>query len=869
MDNIQSKKIGLIKWFGNKKTNENYGFISDITNTEYFFHYQYLSQKVTSNKNFSIEKDLVQDRIVFFEPEKKPKGDIAKNIVLLEYEDDINLLFTFYIDLKLTGQIERSCFVPLEKKIKDLSNTFSTETYNQLLNKFKEIVHKKMQNPYATTRYLKDIILIFFQKNINDLEFDSACVFSSKDKVLLHLKGFDIKFSVSDYKQCKAELTSEQNNKLIDEICSNKNYTLENLLDIFDFSALEISNQIYILETFKKYSIDYKKISNFISKENSFLLYKYFDIEFDICSYKEYIFSTGDENNIKNFISEFCSCNKFNMDDLCKILDINNIDFKYQKYVFDITQKKGDFNKILEFVTLDKTKTYLWLKYPQLKIQFNRKFIEFINDFSVEEQSLFIKKIFFEISKNKTTTDIFNDIKSNYDSMVLVLYIIKDIFNRNSKNEKINEHGILQQFLSYLLEKYKKTKDINSDYLRNSIENINFFNKCYGAFGLEKKYRSYLGPYIISNFPTMLTALNTFHYFCDGRKEKENWYEKQIKYFEDKKYSKNKNPYQMYLNIEPEIKNKDRWKCSTFCFKATRCVEHNIDNLESFNLIECFNLINISVPDEEYCIYAGIANKIRIYIPHLFCKKCGSILKFNTENNYAAERITHFICEHCSTGNPQDDDIYINHCSNSNCLNVIDSRESAKCKSDKNPETGEQIGFSRYVCNYCLDCCSNKTANVYNDKYLISEGHLEKAIICCPKCGEHLTTYENYYNTWNKYLATKEKKIGITKDNKEYYYYIVNFTDEKKEIILKNEDRKKIFEKLLSGKIIESDEYKDKFIFIPEQENKNIFLVCENPECLNIIEYDKNDKYVRTNTIKMRHHLFFKKNEKSNQSTIE
>ena len=58
MDNIQSKKIGLIKWFGNKKTNGKYGFIVDIANIEYFFNNQCLSKKTTLDKSFSIEKDL-------------------------------------------------------------------------------------------------------------------------------------------------------------------------------------------------------------------------------------------------------------------------------------------------------------------------------------------------------------------------------------------------------------------------------------------------------------------------------------------------------------------------------------------------------------------------------------------------------------------------------------------------------------------------------------------------------------------------------------------------------------------------------------------------------------------------------------------
>ena len=92
--------------------------------------------------------------------------------------------------------------------------------------------------------------------------------------------------------------------------------------------------------------------------------------------------------------------------------------------------------------------------------------------------------------------------------------------------------------------------------------------------------------------------------------------------------------------------------------------------------------------------------------------------------------------------------VYLNHCLNSKCSDVIDSRDSCKCNYQSD---GHSDIPGMYICSTCGSCCSQKVfnnrASIYNGEgrtlprnlsIQVNEnlGHEERGISFCYKCGE-------------------------------------------------------------------------------------------------------------------------------------
>ena len=128
-------------------------------------------------------------------------------------------------------------------------------------------------------------------------------------------------------------------------------------------------------------------------------------------------------------------------------------------------------------------------------------------------------------------------------------------------------------------------------------------------------------------------------------------------------------------------------------------------------------------------------------IDKLYCHKCNELLYPTETSHFALYRDTKFHCENenCSEHKKT---IYLNHCLNGECGNIIDSRISKTCDN------------GLYICNSCGSCCSNsmfkrrldnlKLVGGYIHPELIKNveeenGHLEKAEYYCYKCKGMMT----------------------------------------------------------------------------------------------------------------------------------
>lgn len=175
--------------------------------------------------------------------------------------------------------------------------------------------------------------------------------------------------------------------------------------------------------------------------------------------------------------------------------------------------------------------------------------------------------------------------------------------------------------------------------------------------------------------------------------------------------------------------------------------------------LRCKDVNGYIIPDGDYIKFMSVLNWINRSQEHLYCKECGKILEPYYVANYHARTITEFKCDNpiCSQ---KDIKIYLNHCFNRECYNIIDSRETKQCPN------------GMYICFKCGVCCSNSILKrkveigLRSSDRLFQHPHWENQEFYCPKCGGRLSQI-----TESKYKCPNdgyEIRIDITNSSRQY-----------------------------------------------------------------------------------------------------
>ena len=448
------------------------------------------------------------------------------------------------------------------------------------------------------------------------------------------------------------------------------------------------------------------------------------------------------------------------------------------------------------------------------------------------EQLRFLKKAFEQIEKGTiylTVQDI-NKIETfdidtyiefgkpesiNYNLDIVIKLLTKaNEFQRNK--EHYNQHTLCN-FIADFICKYLKE---NSDYLKTielPIEN------CPGRTSIVRKsenesyirlrgknykvYDLYQGYSILPETKYSSGGLK-LHYrkgiFAKGIKccieityFRENYNgEDKIKYgncilYNDKKYKfewlKDQNEYLIVPDVAPtkycegrksqkpcNLSSQEFWWCyGKKCMKANQNAT-NQENWENYTLRDFFRILNIEVSEEVYYGFIGEINRMNRLIKRLNCKECNSILRPLNQSHFGFYRVSRFECtnQDCSSEKVE---IYLTHCLNGRCNNIIDSRVAKKCPN----------GF--IICDKCGSCCSNsqfhrrinnlqKTGNLIPNKtYELAKGkkgHLEELKCYCYSC-QNLMTEDKYgnqkcdrckieYNLFNSFITSYKKRRSRT-----------------------------------------------------------------------------------------------------------
>jgi hypothetical protein len=251
----------------------------------------------------------------------------------------------------------------------------------------------------------------------------------------------------------------------------------------------------------------------------------------------------------------------------------------------------------------------------------------------------------------------------------------------------------------------------------------------------------------VINHTTKKTDLKPrFSTFCDGRKSIDK------------------------VTGEPILSTKEKfefWWCENSpCFKTCRN-QTNPENWRNYTLEDVLRILNITYSEQQYEVVIGVVNKVNRFLEHLKCTCCSSILRPKGNSNYGFYRVSQFSCTNENCEEP-DKGVYLSHCLNGRCEDIIDSRKSVKCKpsSLENPDDCDSCGW--YICNNCLSCCSSEklaarknTKESYGQQYNChTQGHRDLGLICCPKCGTETKEKSIDLQSYNKTLEWFKSKVG-------------------------------------------------------------------------------------------------------------
>lgn len=147
-----------------------------------------------------------------------------------------------------------------------------------------------------------------------------------------------------------------------------------------------------------------------------------------------------------------------------------------------------------------------------------------------------------------------------------------------------------------------------------------------------------------------------------------------------------------------------------------------------YTLFDLMNILSLQIDERRMSFFYGSLNWFSKYLEHLYCRKCNMMLEPKDTQSINARRITRYYCTNpaCTAHNQE---VYINHCFQEGCSNVIDSRDSKRCSN----------GF--VVCNKCGVCCSEQQFKYKKDAGFSIPNfkfHLENNKFFCPKCGSQL-----------------------------------------------------------------------------------------------------------------------------------
>lgn len=374
-------------------------------------------------------------------------------------------------------------------------------------------------------------------------------------------------------------------------------------------------------------------------------------------------------------------------------------------------------------------------------------YITFITIIDKTKQQLFLKRIFHlvHVGSYSLSLEQISQVKlDDYSSKVTI-----QLLNKLNNMEKITKYSLKGDVLRLIADLVTDSKDL--------LSLDGYFDLCTGRTKESTKYVF---------IPETKERILKYHYekvdvqfisekskepiICEGRlsKSKDN-------------------------RVNLSEGGKPFWWCkNSRCFDACRVTKEASD-WRNYSLIDFLNILQIDHDTYDVELLYATINKVNSYLERLNCRDCKRILKPLQDSRFGFDRVNTFYCDNSECRN--EDKVYLTHCSNGRCEDVIDSRDVAQCPNNW------------YICDNCFACCATKTMYNRNQNLEINKQELNQIprthrgkSIFCPKCGdgfeykdpsqqaqEYKTTLEDFEKLANISVPLGEQRlIGKNGSNK-------------------------------------------------------------------------------------------------------
>lgn len=727
-----------VKWYYNQRNRGEYGFLEIKNIGDIHFSGNVFLYKDPKKLNPGDEVVVTLNKKEFDSNKNKIK---ATAVNLISDEKDLDYLLYYFInhfyDQKSNLEIVTNRISALKEKLNvdqiKLVESFISEKiklHDLAFDKFKFIYilqktcNININNLLDFTSLSPDKIFNFWFI-IEELEVDFQLI---KQKLINY-----VKLNIRNSKKILFRISESDRKEILNQIFIEKC----NLYDGYNYELL-----VLILDLFKSYEIpiNYNIIQeDLLLKlwENKVITHLPFEPIYNkliILKDKYYNANSLDEKS-KISSSTFEFLGKVSSDDLKNILAKTH-------YEQDLINNKDHFHTIIFFIShiseieikeefineiFNKADSYYKLKLFVLdytdEVDYNEVVI-YTGLLSSDNQKLFFKKIIKLIAENKidlsledlnriTTIDYqTSEYAKEIDGVGLdfTLSVILKVINDLKNNITTSRTSLFDLVANQI----KTPKDL--------LVIDGFFEKCSGKTIIEENGTNKLKD---GTFETLYKTAKKEHFlprfstFCDGRKAV------------------------LKGTSEPVLCKKsglEFWWCeNSQCYDVCR-KKHAPEQWQSYTLEDVLQILKIPYQEVQYEILLNVINRVNRFLEHLSCRKCNSILKPKGKANYAFYGVTMFSCKNQNCEDHAQD-IYLSHCLNGQCEDIIDSRDSVKCKTHSyDPECGW------YICKNCNACCSSEKLKArksnlekLGQEYKCHiEGHRDRGVICCSDCGHEM-----------------------------------------------------------------------------------------------------------------------------------
>ena len=146
--------------------------------------------------------------------------------------------------------------------------------------------------------------------------------------------------------------------------------------------------------------------------------------------------------------------------------------------------------------------------------------------------------------------------------------------------------------------------------------------------------------------------------------------------------------------IDPDLNINFYWCCNSKCYSPCQ-KDYNPFQWKKYTLRDFIKILKIPFDNDLYYRFVAVINRVNRLLIKLKCNSCNKLMRDAITSEFAFYRVNTF---HCTDPNCSEyhKTVYLTHCLNWRCLNIIDTRISKACPN----------GW--YICEKCDNCCSQE-----------------------------------------------------------------------------------------------------------------------------------------------------------------